>query len=72
MTSMDYRGRRRVDRRIAGKLSSVDTFSDRNIITAVELTGFIVRINCSGFPVDEGRAPGERNNYRYHAYLQRA
>lgn len=54
MMSMDYRGRQRADRRIAGKLSSVDTFSDRNIIMAVELAGFIVRINCSGFPADEG------------------
>jgi len=54
MTSMDYRGWQRADRRIAGKLSSVDTFSGRNIITAVELTGFIVRINCNGFPADEG------------------
>lgn len=51
---MDYRRRQRVDRRIAGKLNSVDTFSGRNIITAVKLTGFIVRINCSGFPGDEG------------------
>lgn len=70
---MDYRGRQHADRRIAGKLSSVDTFSGRNIITAVELTGFIVRINCGGFPAGEGpRGSRERNNYRYHAYLQRA
>lgn len=54
MTSMDYRGRQRADRRIASKLSSVDTFSGRNIIPAVELTGFIVCINCSGFPAGEG------------------
>lgn len=71
MTSMDYRGRQRTDRRIADKLSLVDTFSGLNIITAVELTGFIVRINCSRFRPTKG-APRERNNYRYHAYLQRA